>query len=196
MANKYIRICKKYCHFITFFHLYFLLFLHFHPHVLPEEPFQGKRWETLYLGRKERPPLPFLCEGKDSNGFPHIFTLMIFSEFLSTWVFENVSTFAYFSSLWIVCSIITNNRKIERPFCWFWFCCSSARIDSQDWEVRNWPMIQKERIEAKNDPERENWGKKQKEKSWRPTRDRWKNLLGLHQFDFQQNFFLYCFLPL
>ena len=137
LANKYIRICKKYCHFITFFHLYFLLFLHFHPHVLPEEPFQGKRWETLYLGRKERPPLPFLCGGKDSNGFPHIFTLS----------FQNFSQLEFLRIFLLL--HYYQQQEDWSTILLVLFHCSSAGIDSQDSQVRNWPMIQKERIEVR-----------------------------------------------
>ena len=54
--------------------------------------------------------------------------------------------------------LVIGCQKVEVIFFFFWFfrcsvgfgCrCSSCPIDSQDTEVRNCPMIQKEKIEAK-----------------------------------------------
>ena len=144
-----MRICKKILCQIPFasFLLSFFSFYIFYPCVSPEEPFQGKRWETLYLGgsKDRQAAAAFLMWGKrqqwvpthlHSGGFPELFQFLRISQFLHIYL----SSAAF------------NKQKIKEDWADILLvlvCCSSAPIDSQDREVRNCPMIQKEKIEAK-----------------------------------------------
>ena len=145
-----MRICKKIrCKEFRLLLFYFPSF-HFTFFILVfplKSPFKGKDgkhyiWGGVRTGRLLL--LPFLCEGKDSNGFPHIFTLEVFQNFQ----FLRISQFLHI----YLSSAAFNKQKIKEDWADILLvlvCCSSAPIDSQDREVRNCPMIQKEKIEAK-----------------------------------------------
>ena len=124
---------------------------HFHPCVLPEEPFHRKRWgNIIFWGIGWTRRLPFLCGGKDSNVFPHISTLKIFRNF-AQFQFLKISLLLH---IYLHCGysgafLRKGKRKIERPFCWFWFVVarSSDRLPGQG--SKKLPNDPERKIEAR-----------------------------------------------